>query len=71
MLNPTMRIPRSRLTPNDVVSIRLGYQLGLPIRYIARNAGLPPMTVLYIAHERTHVAITSPLSIYERITDDE
>ena len=57
---------RSRLTADDVVSIRIAVQLGLHIRHVARMCGLPKSTVHNIASGHSHPYVWSErLSIYE------
>ena len=57
---------RSRMTADDVVSIRVAVSLGVRVRYLARVTGIPRSTVHNIAIGKHHPGVWSErLSIYE------
>lgn len=65
MLNQSTN-PRSRLTADDVVSVRIAVKLGIRVRHIARVTKLPVMTVSDIARGVCHAYVWSDrLSPYE------
>lgn len=57
---------RSQLTADDVASIRIASMLGVRIRHLARQTGLPKSTVWNVASGFSHAMVWSErLSIYE------
>lgn len=57
---------RSRMTADDVVSIRIASALGVRVRHIARVTGVPRSTVHSIVVGKHHAQVWSErLSVYE------
>jgi hypothetical protein len=61
-----VKLNRTKLTVDDVVSIRIARRLGVTVRHIARVSNVSLAVVCRITTEQAHVqAWSTRLSIYE------